>query len=150
MGYNTRNDEIHDNAVRIKRDWTLIIAMTLFTLLADVAAASARDIEVRCPSEGLFDAPPLIAGDIPNPAAGWQTFLEGKPHKVELSPPHTRDGFWLITCHINVGGALVEINAHLGSERKCSFSSRAVSALPNGGQACVIGAGPDSCLIVCH
>jgi hypothetical protein len=83
MGYNARNDEIHHSIVLI-----------FFAMLAGTAIASARDIEVRCPSEGLFDAPARVAGDIPNPAAGWQTFLEGKPRKVELSAPPREDVTW--------------------------------------------------------
>jgi hypothetical protein len=138
MGYNARNDEIRDKVVGV-----------IFALLAGVAVASAEDIKVRCPSEGSFDAPLEIAG-IPNPAAGWQTFLEGKPRKIDLSAPPGKDGFWLITCHIDVGGALVPINAHVGGTKTCRFAEKGVSTLPNGGQICVVGAGQDSCLITCR
>ena len=118
--------------------------------MAGCAVASAEDIKVRCPSEGLFDAPPLKAGELPNPAVGWQTFLKGKPRKVELSEPPRKDGFWLITCHIDVGGALVPLNVQMGGTRKCSFLSQAVLTLKTGGQVCVIDVGADQCLIVCH
>jgi hypothetical protein len=106
---------------------------------------------VRCPVEGLFDAPREI-GDTPNPAAGWQLFLEGKPRKVELQPPAGPQGTWLITCHVDVGGALVPINAYMSRTKACQLSANGgnLTSLPNGGQSCLIGAGDDSCLITCH
>ncbi len=128
-------------------------AKILIVLAALVSAgmAAAQEIKVRCPTEGMFDAPREL-GDMPNPAAGWQTFLEGIPRKVELVPPTGSDGWWLITCHLDVGGALVPINAHLSASKKCQFdvNGGSVTPLPNKGQSCMIGAGNDSCLVTCR
>jgi surface antigen len=126
---------------------TLLVAF--FAVLATAGVASAQDIKVRCPSEGLFDAAREI-GDRPNPAAGWQLFLEGKPRKIELQPPTGPQGTWLITCHVDVGGALVPINAYMNGTRACRFSGGNLTSLPNGGQSCSVDAANDSCLITCH
>jgi hypothetical protein len=122
-----------------------------FTVLATVSVASAQNIRVRCPSEGLFNAPREI-GDQPNPAAGWEIFLEGKPRKIELVPPAGPQGPWLITCQLDFGGASVSINAYMNGTKKCQLSANGgnLTSLPNGGQSCLIGAGDDSCLITCH
>jgi hypothetical protein len=125
----------------------------LIALAALVSAdmAAAQEIKVRCPTEGMFDAPREL-GDMPNPAAGWQTFLEGTPRKVELVPPTGPGGWWLITCYLDVGGALVPINALLSGTRKCQLTGNggSITPLPNKGQSCMIGAGNDSCLITCR
>ena len=39
---------------------------------------------------------------------------------VELERPRNLEGFWLITCQIDVGGAPVSINAYM-NEKKCEF-----------------------------
>jgi hypothetical protein len=92
--------------------------------------------DLRCPSEGLFDAPREI-GDRPNPVAGWQLFLEGKPLKIELHPPAGPQGTWLITCHVDVGGAVVP-NAYLNGTMACRFSGGNLTSLPNEGQSCLV------------
>src|SRR5262249_7096445 len=119
--------------------------LIFFLSLAGCAVASADEIKIRCPSEGLFYAPPLKDGDLPCPM-----FLKEKTREVEVSDPPRKDGFWLITCHIDVGGALVALNVQMGGTRKCSFLSQAVSTLKTGGQVCVVDVGSDQCLIVCH
>jgi hypothetical protein len=127
------------------------ITMGLILLTISVTGTMAQGINLRCPVEGLFDAPREI-GDHANPAAGWRLFLEGKPQVVELVPPSTPEGMWLITCHLAVGGALVPLNAYMSGSKKCHLSANggSVVTLKNGGLSCTLTTGDDSCLINCR
>ena len=129
----------------------LKITLALVLLVVSVLGATAQGINVRCPVEGLFDAPREIADRL-NPAAGWQLFLEGKPREVELAPPGSPDGVWLITCRLDIGGASVPLNAYMSVRKKCELLANGgnVVALKNGGQSCAFGPGDNSCLISCR
>jgi hypothetical protein len=129
------------------RFFVATLSVVLFT-----SRVGAADLLIRCPSEGLFDAPPKI-GDQPNPSAGWQMFLEGTPVEVELSHPSET---WLITCRVNIGGATVEINAYMSKNRSCQIAPNGgvVTSLKNGGQSCLIGSSNsdalhDRCVVHC-
>jgi hypothetical protein len=117
----------------------LALAIFFGALCSSVEAKA--EFSIHCPQEGLFSAP-LELGDMPNPSAGWDLFLEeASPQKIELSPPpRGEDGFWLITCHVTVrGGGSIELSSHINGTRVCSLSANGgvIAALPNGGQSCL-------------
>jgi hypothetical protein len=119
------------------------LAMTFAALWSFVANEAKAEFSINCPEEGLFSAPPKLLGDMPNPSAGWDLFLdEAMPQKIELlPPPNGGEGSWLITCYVNVRGGLIALNARVSGTRVCSLSADGgvVTALPNGGQSCLFG-----------
>lgn len=109
---------------------------------------------IRCPKEGLFSAPVQL-GDMPNPSAGWDLFLdEATPKRIELSPPKKgAEGSWLITCYVNVrGGGSMELSSHIRGTRVCSLLANGgvITPLPDGGNSCVFGDAQDSCSVSCR
>jgi hypothetical protein len=134
----------------------LAVCLALSLALSFFTAYAAQAFSVQCPAEGLFTGP-LEVGDLPNPSAGWDVFLEGKPLKIELLPPLGAKGFWLITCQIDIGGGTVEISAHVDRKRACQLSTKkgVITSLQNGGQSCSIAPGStgdasdDRCAVIC-
>ena len=71
---------------------------------------------------------------------------------VELERPRNLEGFWLITCQIDVGGAPVSINAYMNGEKKCELLAHGGTVAPtkNDGQSCTFGSSEESCIISCR
>jgi hypothetical protein len=112
----------------------------LFRSEGDSGRQHAPRIVLQCPTEGRFEAPQFILGDVPNPAEGWDVFLEGTPRRIELSPPPTdKSNFRLVTCEIKIGEASVELSTHLPGNRTCHIA-------PNGGSFTLLQDGSESCL----
>ena len=68
------------------------IFVVTFLVASFLNAAGAVDISIQCPTDGLFDGPPELAPQLPNPSAGWRLILEGTPQRIELSPPRSPQG----------------------------------------------------------
>lgn len=129
------------------------LQLMLFGALCASAEAKA-EFSVQCPQEGSFSAP-LQLGDMPNPSAGWDFFLEeATPKRIELSqPPKGTDGSWLVTCYVNIrGGGTIELSSHVSGTRLCSMSGSkgAVTTMPDGSSSCLFDAAGDSCSVNCR
>jgi hypothetical protein len=130
-------------------------ALAIIFAVLGCSFEARAEFSIHCPQEGLFSAPPELVGDLPNPAAGWDLFLEvATPEKIELSPPPKGvDGFWLIACYLNLrGGGSIELSAHIKGRRVCSLSPNGgvIAALPNGGNCCLFGEAVNSCSVTCR
>jgi hypothetical protein len=129
------------------------LSAIIFGALCSTIQAKA-EFSIQCPREGLFSAPQTL-GDMPNPSAGWDVFLEeAMPQKIELLPPQKgAEGSWLITCFVNIrGGGSIELSSHVSGTRACSVSTNGgmIAALPGGGNFCLFGAAGNSCSVNCR
>jgi hypothetical protein len=123
-----------------------------------ISAVDAQELSFHCPTEGLFTGPPQIVGDTgdtPNPSAGWDFFFnEGTLQKVEISSPPMRNGYWLVTCDIEVKGASISINTSIPGTRACQFSSNGGSVMSqsDGSEVCQVNNADtrDRCSIICR
>ena len=95
-------------------------AVLVLSVAAPVVANSAS-FEIECPTEGHFEGPPLIYGTVPNPAGGWELYLEAIPRRIELQSPSGQADFWMITCHVAIRGAPLELITRISAKRKCEI-----------------------------
>ena len=120
-----------------------------------VRADPSGALAIRCPVEGRFTGPLELAPELPNPSAGWDFYLEGAPRRMELSAAPTKDGFWLITCHLSIEpNGVLSIAAHMSGRRRCRMVTEdgKITARPDGGEFCERKeSGPAaSCAVVCQ
>jgi hypothetical protein len=122
-------------------------------LLPAADGQNRGELSIPCPAEGLFTGPLELAPELPNPSAGWDLYLEGTPARIELSPPRSPEGFWLISCYY---GEFVEISAHVRGSKTCRLSPNegVITPLKDGGQSCLFDrstadATRNSCIVTC-
>src|SRR5262245_17101855 len=96
-------------------------AATTFLAFMLPALAEAAPMEITCPIEGNLSGELTLPGGVPNPAAGWEYWLEGEPLRLQLSLLSKSDPpAWRITCFMHVKpNGIVDLSMTLGGGMKC-------------------------------